>query len=76
MILKSFDKGLLMRIILIDLFLTPYFYSNIKYQDVFARNHIFHYLPKIKSARKLNIKYKDMKITEYSRATYFGCVLD
>ena len=58
MILKSFDKGLLIRIILIDLFSTPYFYLNIKYQDVFDLNHIFHYLPKINSARKLNIKYK------------------
>ena len=76
MILKSFDKGFLIRIILIDLFLTSYFYLNIKYQDAFARNHIFYYLPKIKSARKLNTKYKDMKITEYSRVTYFGCVLD
>ena len=76
MILKSFDKGFLIRIILIDLFLTSYFYLNIKYQDVFARNHIFYYLPKIKSARKLNIKYKDKITIQYSRVAYFGCVLD
>ena len=31
---------------------------------------------KIKSARKLNVKYKDIKIKEHSQVTYLGCVLD
>ena len=31
---------------------------------------------KIKSARKLNVKYKNVKIKQHSRVKYFGCVLD
>ena len=31
---------------------------------------------KIKSARKLNIKYKNIKIKQHSQVTYLGCVLD
>ena len=31
---------------------------------------------KIKSARKLNVKYKNIKIKEHSQVTYLGCVLD
>ena len=31
---------------------------------------------KIKSARKLNVKYKSMKIKQHSQVTYLGCVLD
>ena len=31
---------------------------------------------KIKSARKLNVKYKGMKIKQHSQVTYLGCVLD
>ena len=31
---------------------------------------------KIKSARKLNVKYKDIKIKEHSQVTDLGCVLD
>ena len=31
---------------------------------------------KIKSARKLNAKYKNIKIKQHSQVTYLGCVLD
>ena len=31
---------------------------------------------KIKSARKLNVKYKNIKIKQHSQVTYLGCVLD
>ena len=31
---------------------------------------------KIKSARKLNIKYKDVKIKQHLQVTYLGCILD
>ena len=31
---------------------------------------------KIKSARKLNVKYKNIKIKQHSQVTYRGCVLD
>ena len=31
---------------------------------------------KIKSARKLNAKYKNIKIKQHSQFTYLGCVLD
>ena len=31
---------------------------------------------KIKSARKLNVKCKDIKIKQHSQVTYLGCVLD
>ena len=37
---------------------------------LFASKH------KIKSARKLNIKYKDTKIKQNSQVAYLGCVLD
>ena len=31
---------------------------------------------KIKSARKLNVKYKNIKIKQHLQVTYLGCVLD
>ena len=31
---------------------------------------------KVKSARKLNVKYKNIKIKQHSQVTYLGCVLD
>ena len=31
---------------------------------------------KINSAKKLNIKYKNIKIKQHSQVTYLGCVLD
>ena len=31
---------------------------------------------KSKSARKLNVKYKNMKRKQHSQVTYLGCVLD
>ena len=31
---------------------------------------------KIKSARKLNIKYKNITIKQHSQVTYLGCILD
>ena len=31
---------------------------------------------KIKKASPLNIQYKDIKIKQYSKVTYLGCVLD
>ena len=31
---------------------------------------------KIKSTRKLNVKYKNIKIKQHSQVTYLGCVLD
>ena len=31
---------------------------------------------KIKSARKLNIKYKDLKIKKHSQVTFVGCIFD
>ena len=31
---------------------------------------------KIKSARKLNVKYKNMTIKQHLQVTYLGCVLD
>ena len=31
---------------------------------------------KIKSARKLNIKYKDVKIKQHSQVTFLGCIFD
>ena len=31
---------------------------------------------KIKSARKLDVKYKNIKIKQHSQVTYLGCVLD
>ena len=37
---------------------------------LFASKH------KIKSARKLNVKYKNIKIKQHSQVTYLGCVLD
>ena len=37
---------------------------------LFASNH------KIKSARKLNTKHKDIKTKQHSQVTYLGCILD
>ena len=31
---------------------------------------------KIKKANPLNIQYKDIKIKQYSKVTYLGCILD
>ena len=31
---------------------------------------------KIKSARKLNVKYKNIEVKQHLQVTYFGCVLD
>ena len=31
---------------------------------------------KIKKASPLNIQYKDIKIKQYTKATYLGCILD
>ena len=31
---------------------------------------------KVKSARKLNVKYKNIKIKQHSQVTYLGCILD
>ena len=31
---------------------------------------------KVKKARPLNIQYKDIKIKQYSKVTYLGCILD
>ena len=31
---------------------------------------------RIKSARKLNVKYKNIKIKQHSQVTYLGCILD
>ena len=33
-------------------------------------------MPKIKSARKLNIKNKNITIKQHSQVAYLGCVLD
>ena len=40
------------------------------------KSFIFASKREIKSARKLNAKYKNMKIKQHSRVTYLGCVLD
>ena len=31
---------------------------------------------KVKSARKLNVKYENLKIEQHSQVTYLGCALD
>ena len=31
---------------------------------------------KVKKASSLNIQYKDIKIKQYSKVTYLGCILD
>ena len=39
-------------------------------------NLVFTSKGKIKSARKLNTKYKDIKIKQHSQVTCLGCVLN
>ena len=45
-------------------------------QRIETKSFLFASNRKIKSARKLNIKYKNVKVKTYSRVTYVGCVLD
>ena len=41
-----------------------------------TKSIVFTTKSKIKSARKLNLKYKNIKIKEHLQVTYLGCVLD
>ena len=41
-----------------------------------AKSTLFASKGKIKIARKLNVKYKNIKIKQHSKVTYLGCVLD
>ena len=41
-----------------------------------AKSILFASKGKIKIARKLNVKYKNIKIKQHSKVTYLGCVLD
>ena len=41
-----------------------------------TRSILFANKKKIKSARKLNTKYKNVKIKQHSQVTYLVCVLD
>ena len=45
-------------------------------QRIETKSFLFASNRKIKIARKLNIKYKNVKVKTYSRVTYVGCVLD
>ena len=41
-----------------------------------TKSNLFASKRKIKSARKLNVKYKNMTIKQHLQVTYLGCVLD
>ena len=49
---------------------------NIHFREDKTKSILFASKSKMKSARKLNIKYKNIKIKQHSQVTYLGCVLD
>ena len=49
---------------------------NIHFGEDKTKSTLFASKRKIKSARKLNLKYKNIKIKQHSQVTYLGCVLD
>ena len=49
---------------------------SIHFKEDKTKSILFASKRKIKSARKLNVKYKNIKIKQHSQVTYLGCVLD
>ena len=49
---------------------------NIHFVEDKTKSILFSSMPKIKSARKLNIKNKNITIKQHSQVAYLGCVLD
>jgi len=48
----------------------------IHFRDDKTKSILFSSKHKIKKASPLNIQYKDIKIKQYSKVTYLGCILD
>ena len=49
---------------------------SIHFREDKTKSILFASKRKIKSARKLNVKHKNIKIKQHSQVTYLGCVLD